>query len=143
MNRLFLLPALSLSLLGAAACSSPEPDAVEAAPNAEPTPVSETAARTAATTVALALGLTRADLEDADLVSPAPDFTDLGDVETLVLDPAGQVTGLVIDLEGIDKDVVVPIDGLTSVRRENEVDLTTTMTQPQLQALPAYAGPGA
>lgn len=142
MNRLLLLPVLSLSLLGAA-CSKSEPDAVEATPNVAPTEVSDTRAATAATTTALALGLTRAELEDADLVSPAPQYVDLGDVETLVLDPAGQVTGLVIDLEGVDKDVVVPIASVTSLRRETEVDLTTTMTQAQLQALPAYAGPDA
>lgn len=143
MNRLFLLPVLSLSLLGAAACSSPEPDAVEAAPGAEPVAVTDTRADTAATQTALALGQTRSELEDADLVAPEPAFTDLGDVETLVLDASGQVTGLVIDLEGVDKDVVVPIDAVTSLRRGTEVDLSTTMTAAQLQALPAYTGPGA
>jgi len=143
MNRLLLLPVLSLSLLGVAACGSPEPDAVEATPNAAPVAVSDTRADTAATQTALALGLTRAELEDADLVAPAPAFTDLGDVETLVLDASGQVTGLVIDLEGIDKDVVVPLAAVTSLRRENEVDLSTTMTQAQLQALPAYVPPAA
>jgi hypothetical protein len=143
MNRLFLLPVLSLSLLGVAACGSPEPDAVEATPGAAPVAVSDIRADTAATQTALALGLTRAELEDADLVAPEPALTDLGDVETLVLDASGQVTGLVIDLEGVDKDVVVPIDAVTSLRRGNEVDLSTTMTAAQLQALPAYTGPGA
>ena len=142
MNCLFL-PVLSLSLLGVAACGSPEPDAVEATPGAAPVEVSDTRADTAATQTALALGLTRSELEDADLLAPEPAFTDLGDVETLVLDAGGQVTGLVIDLEGVDKDVVVPIGDVTSLRRDNEVDLTTTMTAAQLQALPAYTGPGA
>jgi hypothetical protein len=143
MNRLLLLPVLSLSLLGAAACSNSEPAAVEATPETAPVAVSDARADTAAATTALALGLTRDELEDADLVAPAPAYTDLGDVETLVLNPAGEVTGLVIDLEGVDKDVVVPIDAVTSLRRENEVDLTTTMTQAQLQALPAYVPPAA
>ena len=143
MNRLFLLPVLSLALLGIVACGNSEPEAVEATPGAEPVAVSDTRADTAATQTALALGLTRAELEDADLLAPEPALTDLGDVETLVLDPSGQVTGLVIDLEGVDKDVVVPIGSVTSLRRENEVDLTTTMTQAQLQALSAYTGPGA
>jgi hypothetical protein len=142
MNRLFLLPVLSLSALAVAACGSPEPDAVEATPGAAPVPVTDTRADTAATQTALALGLTRSELEDADLLAPEPAFTDLGDVETLVLDAGGQVTGLVIDLEGVDKDVVVPIGDVTSLRRDNEVDLTTTMTAAQLQALPAYTGPG-
>ncbi len=143
MNRLFLLPVLSASMIGLAACGSPEPEAVEVAPGAAPVVVSDTRAEVATTQTALALGLTRDELEDADLVSPEPAFTDLGDVETLVLDAAGQVTGLVIDLEGVDKDVVVLISDVTSLRRNNEVDLSTTMTAAQLQALPAYTGPGA
>lgn len=142
MTRL-LVPALSLALLGLAACGDNETAAVEATPNAAPTEVSETRADTAASAAALALGLSRAQLEDADLVGPAPDHTDFGDVEILVLDASGQVTGLVIDLEGMDKDVVVPIADVTSLRRGAEIDLTTAMTQAQLQALPAYTGPGA
>lgn len=143
MNRLLFLPVLSASVIGLAACGSPEPDAVEATPGGQAVPVTETRAETAATQTALALGLTREQLEDADLLTPAPDFTDLGDVDTLVLDAGGQVTGLVIDLDGLDKDVVVPIGDVTSIRRGDDVDLTTTMTAAQLQALPAYTGPGA
>ena len=142
MNRLFLLPVLSASMIGLAACGSPEPEAVEVAPGTAPAAVSDTRAEVATNQTALALGLTRDELEDADLLTPEPDFTDLGDVETLVLDAAGQVTGLVIDLEGVDKDVVVPISDVTSLRRNDDVDLTTTMTAAQLQALPAYTGPG-
>ncbi len=143
MNRLFLLPVLSLSMIGLAACGDSDPDAVQATTGGETVAVSDTRAETAATQTALALGLTRAELEDADLLTPAPTFTDLGDVETLVLDASGQVTGLVIDLEGVDKDVVVPIGSVTSLRRGDEVDLTTTMTAAELQAMPAYTGPGA
>ena len=44
MNRLFLLPVLSASVLGLAACGSPEPDAVEATPGGEPVAVSDTRA---------------------------------------------------------------------------------------------------
>ncbi|WP_396593730.1 hypothetical protein [Brevundimonas sp. R86498] len=140
MTRLFLIPALSLGLIGAA-CSD-APDAVEAtSPGAAPAEVSDNRAMTAATSAALALGMTREQLEDADLLSPAPGFADLGDVETLVLDGTGQVTGLVIDLEGSDVDVVLPIEQVTSVRRENDVDLVTPLGQAQLQAMPAYTGP--
>ncbi|MBU1346359.1 MAG: hypothetical protein KKA16_05335 [Alphaproteobacteria bacterium] len=137
MNRL-LMSALSITLLGAAACSDGETAAVEVTPGAAPTEVSDSRAATAATTTALALGMTRTELEDADLVSPGPEFTLLGDVESLVLDPAGQVTGLVIDLAGLDVDVVVPIGDVSSVRRENDVDVTTIMTRTQLQALPPF-----
>ena len=141
MKRLLLLPAAALALVGIAACSN-EPDAVEAtSPGAAPVVVSENRAETAATSAALALGMTRAELEDADLVSPGPSFTDLGDVETLVLNATGQVTGLVIDLEGVDTDVIVPVGQVKSIRHGNAVDLATTMSQAQLQALPIYTGP--
>lgn len=140
MNRLFLLPVVSLALFGAA-CSD-EPDAVEAtAPGAAPVEVSDNRAQTAATSAALALGMTRAELEDADLVTPEPTLTDLGDVETLVLDAGGQVTGFVVDLEDSDRKVIVAIDQVTSVRHGDDVDLSTTLSQAQLQALPAYTGP--
>lgn len=141
MNR-FLIPALSLSILGVAACSD-QPAAVEATPAGDTVAVEGPRADTAATSTALALGLTRSELEDADLVGPAPQHVDLGDVDTLVLDTNGQVTGMVVDLENSDKKVVVPIDAVTSLRRDRDVDLTTTMTAAQLQALPAYTGPGA
>lgn len=143
MNRLFLLPVLSLSALAVAACSSPEPDAVEATPETPPVAVSETRAETAGAAAALALGLTRQQLEDADLLSPEPQLTTLGEVDSLVLDAGGQVTGLVIDLAGLDKDVVVPIAQVTSLRRGDDVDLTTTIPQADLQAMPAYVPPAA
>lgn len=137
-----IVPVLGLTLLGLAACSDDGPGAVEAtAPGGAPVEVSQNRAETAATSVALALGMTRDQLEDADLVSPAPGFTDLGDVETLVLDAAGQVTGLVIDLEGVDTDVIIPVGQVASVRRDDDVDLSTTLSQAQLQALPVYNGP--
>lgn len=140
MNRL-MLSALSIGLLGVAACGDPEPAAVEVASGSAPVEVSDTAAQTATTSTALALGMTREQLEDADLVSAAPEFTLLGEVGSVVVDPAGEVTGLVIDLAGLDADVVVPIDAVTSVRREDDVDVTTALTQSQLQALPAFEGP--
>jgi hypothetical protein len=140
--RHILISALSLTLLGAAACSDNEPAAVETTP-AGTMPVEAPRADTAVASAALALGLTRQELEDADLVGPAPQHVDLGDVETLVLGAGGDVTGLVIDLEGTDKDVVVPIGDVTVLRRDRDVDLTTPMTAAQLQALPAYTGPGA
>lgn len=137
-----LIPVLSLTLLGVAACSDPEPAAVETTP-AGTMPVEAPRADTAITSAALALGLTRQELEDADLVGPAPQHVDLGDVETLVLGAGGEVTGLVVDLEGSDKDVVVPIGDVTALRRDRDVDLMTSTTAAQLLALPAYTGPGA
>lgn len=136
-----LLAASACAVLGLAACADGAPDVVESAAPTSPTataaPVSDTRADTATTSAAVALGMTRDDLEDADLLSP--DNTDLGDVETLVLNTGGQVTSLVIGLEGQgDRKVVVPIGQVTSVRRGDDVDLSTTLTAAQLAALPAW-----
>lgn len=136
-----LLAASACAVLGLAACADDAPDVVESAAPTSPTataaPVSDTRADTATTSAAVALGMTRDDLEDADLLSP--DNTDLGDVETLVLNTGGQVTSLVIGLEGPgDRKVVVPIGQVTSVRRGDDVDLSTTLTAAQLAALPAW-----
>lgn len=141
--RNLLIPVMSLSLLGLAACSDREPAAVEATPSGAAVPVEAPRADAALTSTALALGLTRAELEDADLVGPAPQHVDMGDVETLVLGPNGEVTGLVIDLEGSDQNVILPIDDVTALRRGREVDLMTSKTAAQLRAMPAYTGPGA
>lgn len=135
----FALVAAPLALLAVAACDNRTDDVVQApSPGAAPAPVSETVANTAATSAAVALGMTRQQLEDADLVGPAPNHVKLGEVETLVLDGAGQVTHLVIDVEGSDTDVVAPLTGVTSLRRGDDVDLTTQWTAEQLRALPAW-----
>lgn len=137
MKRLVPLAAvLSLGLV--AACSDREDDVVQQpAPNAAPEPVSETRADAATTSVAVAFGMTRDQLEDADLVST--DNTDLGDVETLVLDPQGRLTHVVVELEGPgDLKVLVPAGDLSSVERAGERNLSTNLTLAQLQALPAW-----
>ena len=137
MNRL-LLAASACALLGVAACSDTTDDVVEApAAGMAAAPVSETRADTATTATAVALGMTSDQLEDADLLSV--DNTDLGDVETLILDAAGQMTSLVIELEGPgDREVVVPLSAVTSVRRGDDVDLSTVMTATELAAMPAW-----
>jgi hypothetical protein len=135
MTRLLLLTA-ALTL---AACGDREPEVVEAAPGGEPTPVSDTRAEVATTAAAVALGLTREELEGADLLTLQN--TDLGDIETLVVDPSGRVTGVVVELTAAgDRKVVAPIERLTSVRINGEADLQTALTAAELQALPAYAG---
>ena len=135
-------PTLALALFALGACSDNEPDAVQTTAAGTTQAVSETAAQTAATSAALALGMTRDELEDADLLSATE--TDLGDVETLVLDAGGQVTAFVVELEGPgDPKVVVPLDQVTSMRRGDDVDLTTTLTAAQLQALPVWTPPAA
>lgn len=135
----FVLVAAPLALLAVAACDNRSDDVVQApTANTPAAPVSESMANAATDAAALALGMTRQQLEDADLVGPAPDHVKLGEVETLVLDGAGQVTHLVIDVEGSDTDVVAPITGVTALRRGADMDLATEWTAAQLRALPAW-----
>lgn len=141
MTRL-MLTACSVALLGLAACGdNTDDDVVQApAPGAAPAPVSETRAETAQTAAAVALGMSRDELEDADVISS--NNTDLGDVETLVLNAGGQVESIVVELEGPgDRHVVVPIGQLNSLTRGDDKDLTTTLTAAELAALPAWTGP--
>jgi hypothetical protein len=143
--RLTAAAALVLGLAPMAACSDREDDVVQApAPGAAPEPVSETRADAATASAALAFGMTREQLEDADLLSSTN--TDLGDVETLVLDPAGQLTHVVVELEGPgDRKVAVPLADLSSVALNNaaSVDLTTRLTAAELSALPQWSPPRA
>ena len=139
MKAIALTAVVALSMAGLVACSDPDDDVVQPpAPDAAPEAVTETRADTAMTSAAVAMGMTRQELEDADVLST--DNTDLGDVETLVLDAAGTLTGVVVELEGPgDPRVVVPVDQLTSITSaDGSKDLTTTLTAAQLQALPAW-----
>lgn len=140
MTRL-LAPTLALALLGVAACADNEPEAVETTAAGTTAPVTETRAETAATSTALALGMTRDELENADLLNTANN--DMGDVETLVLDAGGQATAVVIELEGSDRRVSVPLDQLTSIRQGDDVDLTTRLTIEELAAMPDWTPPAA
>ncbi|QBX38143.1 hypothetical protein E4M02_10610 [Brevundimonas sp. S30B] len=137
MNRLILPVAASLGLALAACGDNTTDDVVQApAEGAAPAPVTENRAATAATQTAVALGMTRSQLEDADLF--AADRTKLGEVESIVLNPAGEATHLVIDLENSDLDVMVPIDQVRSINYQGDVDVTTDLTMAQLQALPPF-----
>lgn len=83
-----------------------------------------------------ALGLSEAQLLDADLISA--DGTELGDVERVSRDASGAVTALLIEIEDSDPDryVIIPIDGLTVRGAGDDVDLQTSMTMQDLAALP-------
>ena len=142
MPRLFLA-ASALALMSVAACDNTNDDVVQApSPGAAPVAVSDTQAQTAQTTAALAFGMTRAELEDSDVLSP--DNTDLGDVETLVLNAAGDVESIVVELEGPDdREVLVPVAQFSSIAQGDDKDLTTTLTAAELAALPLWSGPAA
>lgn len=140
MNRLISI-ALASGVLGLAACSDNSDDVVQVpAPDAAPVPVTENRADAATNQAALAFGMTGDELEDADLLSR--DNTDLGDVETLILNPQGALTHLVVELEGPgDLKVQVPLGDVTSIDRNGDKDLVTGLTLAQLQALPAWTPP--
>lgn len=140
MFRTALLSAAAVSLLAVAACSDTTDDVVQQpSPGAAPAPVTENRAEMAQNAAALAFGMTRQQLEDADLVSS--NFTDLGDVESLVLDPAGALTQVVIELEGPgDRKVALPLSDVRGIAHDNGAytDLTTELSAAQLAALPEW-----
>lgn len=137
MTRLTLPVAASLALALAACGDNTTDDVVQQpAQGGAPAPVTETRAATAATQTAVALGMTRDQLEDADLLSSTR--SKLGEVESIVLGPDGQATHLVIDLEGPGPDVMIPIDQVRSINIEGDVDVTTDLTAAQLQQLPPF-----
>lgn len=138
------LSAASFAVLMLAACGDNRTDDVvqSPAPGAQPVPVTETRADAATADAALAFGMSRSQLEDADLLSA--DNTDLGDVETLVLDASGKLTHVVVELEGPDDvKVQVPVDQIRGLARNNaaDKDLTTDLTAQQLAALPRWTPP--
>ncbi|WP_312145453.1 hypothetical protein [Brevundimonas sp.] len=142
--KLYALTAASAAVLMLAACGDNRTDDVvqAPAPGAQPAQVTETRADAATADAALAFGMSRQQLEDADLLSASN--TDLGDVESLVLDASGTLTHVVIELEGPgDVKVQVPVDQVRGLARNNgaDKDLTTDLTAEQLAALPRWTPP--
>lgn len=118
---------IALLPLSVAACGSG--DNAPAQP-ATPVPVNSAAAADGA------LGLTEAQLRDADLVDAAG--LDLGDVEDVVRGEDGAIIGLLVEIEDTNPDryVQVPLEGLEPVQRGDDIDLRTTATRENLLALP-------
>lgn len=115
-------------LLAATACDKPD--------NPPPTPVATEAPAAAQNAAPGALGLTEAQLRGADLVDAAN--KDLGDVEYVVRDAAGAITGLVIEIDDTEPDrfVQIPLDGLEAVHRGDDWDVRSKLTRDALMALP-------
>lgn len=135
MTRMLALGAALLMTVTVAACSDRDDDAVQA-----PVSLPDRQADGAAADAAVAFGMTRDQLEDADVVSRAN--ADLGDVETLVLDASGALTHLVVQLNGPGgMKVLVPVADLAPIDRNGDKDLVTDLTPGQLQALPAWTPP--
>lgn len=142
MTRQFLA-ASALAFMCVAGCDSRNDDVVQApATGAAPVAVSDMQAQTAQTTAALAFGMTRDELEDADV--RAADNTDLGDVEALVMNAAGELESIVVELEGPgDREVLVPIGRFTALQQGDDKDLATTLSAAELAALPIWGGAAA
>jgi hypothetical protein len=95
----------------------------------------QTSAAAAGSAIA-ALGLSEAQLLDADLVTASG--ADLGDVEQVRRGASGAVDGLLIEIEDSNPDryVMIPLDGLTTRPDGDDIDVQTTMTAQELAALP-------
>lgn len=119
-----------------AACNNSSTDAAEDRVE----DAAEAAAAAAGPTPA-ALGLTEAQLLDADLLSTAG--AELGDVVTLLRAADGSVDRLLIEIEDSNPDrfVEVPVQGLVVLTRGDDTDLVTTRTAADLAALPAATLP--
>lgn len=126
-----MLPAAMLSL---SACESEAEQKADAAEDRIEQQADASAA--AAGSEIAALGLNEAQLLDADLVSA--DGTDMGDIEQVRRNAAGDVEGFLVELEDTDPDryVVVMLDGLTTRADGDDTDLQTTMTAVEIAALP-------
>lgn len=99
----------------------------------------ERAAETGATVAGplpAALGLSEAQLLDADIVGP--DGNELGDVAQVLRGPDDKVDRLLVELDGglQDRYVHVPITGLKTVVRGDSTDLESPLTKAELSALP-------
>jgi hypothetical protein len=124
------MPLLAGTAFLLAACS----DATEVA--------EERLERSAETSVAVAgavpaaLGLTEAQLLDADLVGP--DGKELGDIAKVVRGADNKVERLLVEIDGTNPDryVHVPITGLKTMVRGDDTDLQTTMNKTDLMSLP-------
>ena len=126
-----LAPAGLLLALGA--CQS---KAEREAERMEDTMEQQADASAAAGSEIAALGLTEAQLLEADLVGL--DGSDLGDVEQVRRDPQGVANALVVEVEDSDPDrfVLVPIHGLTTRVDGDDTDLQTGMNAADVAGLP-------
>ncbi len=134
MTRSLFIVAAATALL--AACSQQKEEAAPPAaePNAAPAPGAAGLTRHEP----MALGLTVAQLEEADLLSS--NGSDLGDVERVDVDSAGKVTGLIVAPTGPgERWVRLPLTGLTVKTDGDDHEVVTTMTWEELKALPAWA----
>jgi hypothetical protein len=125
--RNFLLLACSAALIAGCSNNQAAEDKMERA--------AETGA-TVAGPLPAALGLSEAEILDADIVDA--DGKELGEVAQVVRGPDDKVDRLLVELDGGLKDryIHVPVTGLKKVVRGGETDLETPLTKSDLAALP-------
>lgn len=106
------------------------------AAKADSATAANSSAPAAAQQAALALGLTREQLEDADILDPTG--REIAAVEQVVMDSAGKVTGLLVEIDDTDPDrnVIIPLDGLIVVEQGHDRNLRGPITRDQLLAQP-------
>lgn len=137
MMRSLLIAASGAALL--VACSQQPSSKTETEPARSEAPASmpSPVATPAAPAGAMAWGLTAAQLEEADLVSPTG--ADLGDVQRVDVDGAGVITGLIIEPTGAgERWVRLSLDGLKTKADGDGHDIVADMTLEQLKAMPAW-----
>ena len=83
-----------------------------------------------------ALRLSEQQLLDADLVSSSGE--DLGDIEAVVRDGQGAITGLIVavDDSGTNRVVEIPIQGLSTTGEGDSLDVLAAMTIDDLASYP-------
>lgn len=135
MNK--ILAVTTFSALALAGCNDPGNDAAE-----DRVEDAAEASAVAAGPTPVALGLSEAQLLDADLLAVA-DGAELGDVTSLLRGADGNVDRLLIEIEDSNPDrfVEIPVAGLTVLARGDDTDLVTTMTKEQFAALPEASLP--
>ena len=134
MKTMLITLALPVSLL--AACSDDPQEVAQDQMEAS----AEQSAVAAGPQVA-ALGLTELQLLDADVFGVAGE--ELGEVQQIVRNPAGEVTALLVEIEDSSPDrfVELPLTGMTVMQRGNDADISATMTRDQLMAMPEVVLP--
>ncbi len=132
-----LIFGLAASCVFLSACS--DTDAGRAQESAAGNGAAASADQTAATAPVVALGLTAEQLGDAEILNASG--VEIGEVERVITDPSGTVTGLLVEIEDSDPDryVNIPLDGLSVVRDGDDQDLGSSLTREQLLAIPAVA----
>ncbi len=132
MKTLPLLAASALALALALAACGDRNDAAEDRIEAQ-----AEASAAASGPAVVALGLTEAQLLDAELISTNGE--EIGDVAQVLRGPTGSVDRLLVEIEDShpDRFVEVSLAGLSPLVRGDDTDLSTSITKTGLEALPA------